>query len=71
MLTPCRSNSAWFQPHTMFSPARPCETWSIVAIALAAKAGVTSGTCTVEKIAMRWVSAPSAAPCVRVSNERP
>ena len=46
-------------------------TWSIVAIALAAKAGVTSGTCTVENIAIRLVSAASAAPCVSVSNDRP
>ena len=38
-----------------------------VAIALAAKAGVTSGTCTVEKIQICLVSAPMAAPCVRVS----
>ena len=71
MVTPCRSNSSWFQPQTMLRPARPCVTWSMVAIALAPNAGVTSGTCTVEKIAMRFVSAPSAAPCVRVSNERP
>ena len=24
--TPCRSNSSWFQPQTMLSPARPCVT---------------------------------------------
>jgi hypothetical protein len=45
----------------MFVPARPCVTWSTVAIALAPKAGVTSGTRTVEKIAIRFVTAPIAA----------
>ena len=66
MVTPCRSNSSWFQPQTMLRPARPCVTWSTVAIAFAPKAGVTSGTCSVQKIAIRLVSAPSAAPWVSV-----
>ena len=34
MVTPCRSNSSWFQPHTMLSPARPCVMWSMVAMRL-------------------------------------
>ena len=62
MVTPCRSNSFWFQPQTILSPARPWLTWSMVAIALAVKAGVTKATCTVQKIAMRLVSAANAAP---------
>src|SRR5664279_714833 len=52
-------------------PARPCVTWSMVAIAFAPNAGVTRGTCTVEKMAIRCVSAPRAAPWVSVSNDRP
>ena len=26
MVTPCKSNSFWFQPHTILRPARPCDT---------------------------------------------
>ena len=45
--------------------------WSMVASALAPKAGVTSGTWMVENTQMRLVSAAMAALCVMVSNERP
>src|SRR6516164_11122442 len=43
----------------------------MVAIALATKAGVTSGTWTVENNPIRFVATPMAAPCVNFSNERP
>ena len=43
----------------------------MVAIALAPKAGVISGTCTVEKMKMRLVIAARAAPWVRDSKLLP
>src|SRR5262245_46511745 len=43
----------------------------MVAIDLAMKAGVAKGTCTVENKPIRLVTAPMAALCAMVSNERP